>query len=99
MRGDGFRSDQDGDYIEIKAGDILDYGYLWEKWLQGDSITVSQWTFVPAGPSVVSATHDATTTAALISGCAAGTVYQVTNAVQTAGGLHSSRSFRIIVEA
>lgn len=98
MRGEGFRSDQDGDYIEVTAGDILDFGYLWDKWLQGDTIINSQWS-VPDGLTLISGTYDSTTTAALISINVAAPTYTVTNTVQTAAGLRTSRSFRLIVEA
>lgn len=95
MTGDGFKSDSNGSYIEKLPGSILDYGFLFEDWLKGDTITSSVWT-LPAGLTEVSKSHDASTTAIVISGGVAGATYVINNTIITAGGLTDSRSFRIL---
>lgn len=90
----GFQSDLDGDYIEKKAGSILDYGFIWEKWLSNDTIASSTWS-LPSPLTEVSKSFDGTTTAVIISGGLAGTSYTVTNTITTSKGLTDSRSFRL----
>jgi len=98
MKGDGFLQDQEGYYIEVGVDDVLDFGFTWDGWLKDDHIANSTWS-APDGLTISSSTYDSTETAALISGFAAGSVYTVTNTVQTAAGLRTRRSFRLIVEA
>lgn len=94
MIGDGFKTDQYGDYIEKQSGSILDYGFLWGDWLKGRVIDSSVWD-VPSPLVKVDDSHDETTTAVLISGWESGTTLTVRNTI-TAGELHDSRTFRII---
>lgn len=90
----GFQTDQDGDYIEKRPGSVLDYGFLWGKWLAGSVISSSVWD-VPSPLAEVSNSHDDDSTAVVISGWVAGTIFTVKNTI-TAGPLTDSRTFRIV---
>ena len=77
---------------------ILDYGLDWGPWLNGDTISTSQW-FVDSGLSVVggSETADDTKTSLFVSGGAVGEKYVLTNRITTVGQRTCERSFTIFV--
>lgn len=53
---------------------ILDYMIDWTDWLAGDTIVSAVWT-IPAGLTVVTDSHDNTTTTVWLSGGTLGTTY------------------------
>lgn len=76
----------------------LDYGVDWSLWLNGDTISNSQW-FVDAGLTIEggSETADDSKTSLFISGGTAGEKYTLTNRITTAGQRVCERSFEIHV--
>lgn len=76
---------------------VLDYGFDWTDWLDGDTIATSTWT-APTGLTVASHSNTTTTTLAWLSGGTAGQVYSVVNRVVTAGGRTDDRSHIIAVQ-
>ncbi|MFT3964141.1 hypothetical protein [Propionivibrio sp.] len=96
MIGDGFVCDQDGYYIEVKAGTTVNYGFFWRDWLAGRAIQSSTWE-VPSGLTKVSDGHDDISTSVTITANSPGT-YVIGNTIQ-AEELAPKRTFRIIVEA
>lgn len=78
--------------------EVLDYGFDWAAWLEGDTITSSTWV-VPVGLTKGSDTFDATSTTVWLSGGVSGSVYTVLNRVVTAGGRTAERALRIRVKS
>lgn len=75
---------------------ILDYSLDWGPWLDGDTISTSNW--VVESPLVIESgteSFDSTTTVLFISGGTAGQTYLVTNTITTAGGRTDERSFEL----
>jgi len=75
---------------------ILDYSLDWGPWLDGDTISTSNW--VVASPLVIESgteSFDSTTTVLFISGGTAGQAYLVTNTITTAAGRTDERSFEL----
>ncbi len=63
----------------------LDYGINWTPWLDGDTITTSQW-FIDTGVTQVgSDTFDDTSTKVFIGGGTPGEKYELVNRITTAG--------------
>jgi hypothetical protein len=78
--------------------ETIDVGIDWgTKWLPaGDAISASTWT-PPAGLTVTSDSHTATTTAALVSGGTAGASYDLVNHITTTGGRVGERTITVDV--
>lgn len=76
---------------------ILDYQVDWSPWLGVDTITTSDW-IVPTGITKQSETNTATTATIWLSGGTAGTKYQLTNRITTAGGRTDDRTITISVK-
>jgi hypothetical protein len=75
---------------------ILDYTIDWSAWLDG-SDTISAATSTPtAGIVVDSTSHTATQTTVWLSGGTAGTSYDVTVHITTAGGRQDDRTITIV---
>ena len=67
--------------------DILDYKNDWTEWLvAGDTITASSWSISPDTATIDSDEETDTETVAWVSGGVAGTRYELTNSITTAGG-------------
>jgi hypothetical protein len=73
---------------------VLDYGWDWSAWLNGDTITASSWT-VEAGITADSDTFDATTTTIWLSGGTVGTSYALVNHITTAAGREDDRTLTV----
>jgi hypothetical protein len=76
---------------------VLDYGFDWSDWLDGDTISTSSWTIAPATLTKKSDSLTTTTTTIWLSGGTVDVVYTVTNRIVTAGGRTEDRSFEIVV--
>lgn len=88
---------------------VLDYKIDWASggandgsstdrgWLQSDTISTSTW-IVPTGIAKTTDTKTTTTTTIWLSGGTAGTAYEVTNRIVTAGGRTDDRTIRIEVQ-
>lgn len=78
---------------------VLNYQVTWTQWIGADTINDSAWEIDPSGLTIDSQDATLTTTTLIVSGGTAGTEYSVTNTITTAGGLVTSRTFKIeIVE-
>lgn len=73
---------------------VLDYQIDWSSWLGVDTITSSSWT-ASTGLTVDSNSNTSTTATAWVSGGTAGTTYQLTNQITTAGGRTDERTISI----
>lgn len=64
-----------------------DYGFLWDRWLDSDTIVASTWT-AESGITIEAFTppFTATTTTTWLSGGTHGGEYEVTNTITTAAG-------------
>jgi hypothetical protein len=72
----------------------LDYGFDWELWLDGDTISTSNWTV--ESPLVATLESSSNTiTGLFIAGGDHGSDYLVTNRITTNGGLTDDRSFQL----
>ncbi len=76
--------------------DVLDYGFDWELWLDGDTITASSWT-VPSGLTKDSEAFTTTTATMRVSGGTAGTSYACVNHITTASGQEKDRTLMVVV--
>lgn len=74
---------------------VLDYGWDWSTWLDGDTITASTWE-ADTGVTIASDTFAATSTTVWLSGGTAGTRYKLTNHITTAAGREDDRSLYIV---
>jgi len=76
---------------------VLDYGWDWNDWLDGDSISTSTWSISGADSSLTEASSSVAAGIATIwmSGGTDGVIYTVTNKVVTAGGRTDERSFMV----
>lgn len=97
--GEAFKTDQDGDYVELRVGEVLDYSHEWADFLAAsgnDTIANNgnSWS-APAGVTVSSPTIAGSKTYAFFAVSAAG-VYVVDNLMTTNGGRTKKESFRII---
>jgi len=75
---------------------VLDYSVDWSDWLDGDTITASQW-IVPVGLTLDSSTNSTTATTVWLSGGAVRFRYSVTNRITTASGRVDDRSIVVQV--
>lgn len=71
--------------------DVLDYSIDWSSALGADTISSVTWT-VPSGLAMESQSNTTTAATIWLSGGAAGTVYEVTCRIVTAGGREIERS-------
>lgn len=85
----------------LDPDDVLDYGFNWTEWLNGDTIVSSVW-FTKAEDAITEGangktdSHDDTRTKAWFSTGEAGKSYMVTNRIVTLGGRTKDRSGIII---
>lgn len=77
---------------------ILDYGFEWEDWLDGDTISTSSWTVSPSGLTASPNTKTSNTTTVWLSGGTVGSTYQLTNTVVTAAGRTDQRTMLVAVQ-
>lgn len=75
----------------------LDYGLDWAAWLDGDTISTSTWTQVPAALTFGARTHDTTSTTVWLSGGTHGQTVKVRNLIVTAAGRTDERTLVIEV--
>ena len=75
---------------------ILDYTINWATWLGTDTIATSSWT-VTAGITKVSDSKTTTTTTIFVSGGTAGSNYDLTCTITTAGLRTDQRTIRVPV--
>jgi hypothetical protein len=73
----------------------LDYTVDWTKWLNGDTISKSEW-IVPDGLNDEDDSNTSTTATIWLSGGTTGHEYTVTNRITTAGSRVNDRSFKIL---
>lgn len=95
----GASRNQDG-YCMTFAKDpdaTLDYSIDWTRWLDGDTISESQW-IVPSGVTSESEEHTTTVATTWLSGGQAGERYTVTNRIRTLAGRKEDRSVTIAVQ-
>jgi len=83
-------------YVTKDPNAVLDYGFDWEEWLDGDTIDTSTWT-PPAGITKDSDSKTTLTTTVVLSGGTAGQWYAVLNRITTAGGLTDDRTLMVRV--
>lgn len=76
---------------------VLDYTIDWSDWLGTDTISAVSWT-VEAGITKDSEGNTTTSATIWLSGGTAGTSYEVTCHITTAGGREDDRTLRIDVE-
>lgn len=76
---------------------VLDYQIDWETWLNGDTISSSDW-IVPDGLTENDASNTTTTATIWLSGGSADEQYTVTNRIVTAGGRTDDRSIVVRVQ-
>ena len=74
--------------------EVLDYGWDWSRWLDGDTLASSTWT-VDTGLTIQSHTYDTASTTIWLTGGSEGATYQATNTVTTAAGRTAQRTFEI----
>ena len=83
--------------IFIKDPDsVLDYQINWATWLGSDTISTSTWT-VPTGITKVTDSNTTTTATIWLSGGTAGTEYDLTDRIVTAGGRTADRTITVKV--
>ena len=70
---------------------VLDYGFDWSDWLNGDVISTSSWQ-VETGITLDSYENTSQVTTAWLSGGSLGRRYTVTNHIVTAGGREDDRT-------
>jgi len=70
---------------------ILDYGFNWTKWLDGDILNSNTW-IVPAGITEVSNSYSGQITVIWLSGGTLGEVYKIVNRITTVGGRTDDRT-------
>ena len=80
---------------------VADYKFDWSRWLEEtttttDTISSSSWT-VDSGLTKDSDSNSTTTATIWVSGGTAGTAYQATNRIVTAGGRTADRTITFIV--
>jgi len=75
---------------------VLDYGFDWTAWLDGDTISASSWA-VSTGITKDSDSKTTTTTTIWLSGGTNGRNYEATNSIQTAAGRKTDRTMLIKV--
>jgi hypothetical protein len=80
-------------FAVIGPGETLLWGFDWddEDWLGTETISTSNWTVGPAGPTLSSGTNDNTTTSIKASGFSFGKEYRLRNTVTTSGGQTGTR--------
>jgi len=76
---------------------VLDYRIDWSTWLGADTISIVTWS-VPTGITKVSSSNDSTSATIWLSGGTAGTIYEVTCRIVTAGGRTDDRTIGITIE-
>jgi hypothetical protein len=76
--------------------DVIDYAFNWAPWLDGDTISSSDF-LLPDGLTEDSASFDDTSTQIFVSGGSCGGTYRITNRVVTAGGRTKDQTIRIQV--
>lgn len=72
----------------------LDYGVDWTAWLNGDTITASEW-IVAAGLTADTPADDGEIATIWLSGGTAGTDYEATSRITTAAGRIDDRTITI----
>jgi hypothetical protein len=80
--------------IEKDPDAVLDYGFNWATWLDGDTISASTWA-ISGEDSVLTKDSDSntpTTTEIWLSSGTVGVEYTVTNHITTAAGREADRS-------
>ncbi len=75
----------------------LDFGWTWETWLKGDTITASTWT-ADTGLTLTGATFNTTNTSVWIEGGTAGDKLSATNRITTAAGRIDERTIVIAIK-
>lgn len=75
---------------------VLDYTINWSDWLDGDTISTSDWT-VPTGITKTTDSETSTTTTVWLSGGTVGTTYNMINRIVTDGGRTEDRTIAIMV--
>ena len=98
VTGPAFQSDGAGPWIAKRVIAELDYSIDWTDWLEGDTISVSQWT-VPAGLTLITQTQVAGKVTAWLKDGVLGAEYVVTNTITTANATprKEAQSFRVVV--
>jgi len=92
----GLRSD--GYYAPPKgAADVLDYSIDWSKWLAGDTIDTSTWTYA-SGITGGAESKTSTVVTTWLAGGTAGQTYAILNKITTAGGRTKYHGFKLTVK-
>ena len=76
---------------------VLDYGFDWTAWLNGDTIVASVWA-VEGGITLDSESETATATIIWLSGGTAGVKYECTNTITTTAGRVDERTLYVRVQ-
>lgn len=77
---------------------VLDYSIDWATWLDGDTISTSDWFVVGSGLTVDSDSNSSTAATVWLSGGVLGRRYVVTNRITTAAGRIDDRSVAVLME-
>jgi hypothetical protein len=75
---------------------VLDYRIDWSEWLDGDTISTSEWS-VPGGLVLESESNTTTAATVWLSGGTYNASYDITNEITTAGGRTDNRTITIKV--
>ncbi len=76
---------------------VLDYGFDWSRWLNGDEIDTSEW-ILDEGITKDSDENSATRTTIWLSKGTAGESYTITNRITTKAGRIDDRSFTLLLK-
>lgn len=99
----GFKTDEQGLYIEKSPTAVLDYNLNWTDWLGSDtiaSVSTSVSTIAAdASPLAIDSSSNTTTqTTEVLSGGTVGNIYTVTTTVTMADSTVEARQYRVIIK-
>ena len=75
----------------------LNYGFNWERWLDGDTLSAVTWVVTPPGLTTSGESNTTTTATVKLAGGEVGRTYEARCRITTASGNTNSKYFRIIV--
>lgn len=75
----------------------LDYKIDWSPWLEGDTITTSEWN-IPTALTASGQSNTGTDATIFLQGGKKGETYTVTNRITTSGGRIDDRSFTLEIK-
>ncbi len=76
----------------------LDYEFDWTTWLDGDTISASDWTCENPDITLSLSTHSTSTTKIWVEGGEVGITYLITNEITTVAGRIDQRTFKLKIK-